>query len=147
MIKLTATMWWQLINFQGLNNRKRKMIQLLAQWAATTIALWASTYIFDGIKFESSEALIVSALLLGIANSLIKPLLIALTLPITFFTFGIFLLVINGAMLLLVSYLVHGFIVSSLGTAILASIVISIISFFIKVALVGNIVVSSTSSH
>lgn len=123
------------------------MIQLLAQWAATTIALWASTYIFDGIKFESSEALIVSALLLGIANSLIKPLLIALTLPITFFTFGIFLLVINGAMLLLVSYLVHGFIVSSLGTAILASIVISIISFFIKVTLVGNVVVSSTSSH
>ena len=147
MIKLTATIWWQLINFQGLNNRKRKMIQLLAQWAATTIALWASTYIFDGIKFESSEALIVSALLLGIANSLIKPLLIALTLPITFFTFGIFLLVINGAMLLLVSYLVHGFIVSSLGTAILASIVISIISFFIKVALVGSVVVSSTSSH
>jgi putative membrane protein len=118
------------------------MIQLLAQWAATTIALWASTYIFSGIKFESAEALIVSALLLGIANSLIKPLLIALTLPITFFTFGI-----NGSMLLLVSYLVKGFIVSSLGTAILASIVISIISFLIKVALVGNVVVSSTSSH
>lgn len=123
------------------------MIQFLAHWAATTIALWASTYIFDGIKFESSEALIVSALLLGIANSLIKPLLIALTLPITFFTFGIFLFVINGAVLLLVSYLVNGFIVSSLGTAILASIVVSMISFFIRVALVGNVVVSNTSTH
>lgn len=123
------------------------MIQFLAHWAATTIALWASTYIFDGIKFESSEALIVSALLLGIANSLIKPLLIALTLPITFLTFGIFLFVINGAVLLLVSYLVNGFIVSSLGTAILASIVVSMISFFIRVALVGNVVVSNTSTH
>ena len=147
MIKLTATIWWQLINFQGLNNRKIHMIQFLAHWAATTIALWASTYIFDGIKFESSEALIVSALLLGIANSLIKPLLIALTLPITFLTFGIFLFVINGAVLLLVSYLVNGFIVSSLGTAILASIVVSMISFFIRVALVGNVVVSNTSTH
>ena len=122
------------------------MITFLAQWVATTIALWASAYMFNGIKFESAGALIVSALLLGFANSLIKPLLIVLTLPITFFTFGIFLLVINGAVLLLVSYLVKGFIVSSLGTAILASIAVSLISFLIRIALVGDVVVTSTSS-
>ncbi|MFZ9643071.1 MAG: phage holin family protein [Candidatus Methylopumilus sp.] len=122
------------------------MITFLAQWVATTIALWASAYMFNGIKFESLGALIVSALLLGFANSLIKPLLIVLTLPITFFTFGIFLLVINGAVLLLVSYLVKGFIVSSLGTAILASIAVSLISFLIRIALVGDVVVTSTSS-
>ena len=122
------------------------MIQFLAQWVATTIALWASSYMFNGIKFESAGALIVSALLLGFANSLIKPLLIIFTLPITFFTFGIFLLVINGAVLLLVSSLVKGFIVSSLGTAIMASIVISIISFLIRIALIGDVVVSSTTN-
>lgn len=122
------------------------MIQFLAQWVATTIALWASSYMFNGIKFESAGALIVSALLLGFANSLIKPLLIIFTVPITFFTFGIFLLVINGAVLLLVSSLVKGFIVSSLGTAIMASIVISIISFLIRIALIGDVVVSSTTN-
>jgi putative membrane protein len=101
---------------------------------------------FSGVKFESAGALIVSALLLGFANTLIKPLLIALTLPITFFTFGIFLLVINGTVLMLVSSLVKGFMVSSLGTAIIASIVISIISFLIKIALIGDFVVSTTSN-
>ena len=123
-----------------------QMTQFLAQWAATTIALWATSHMFAGVKFESAGALVVSALLLGFANILIKPLLVLLTLPITFLTFGIFLLVINGAVLMLVSYLVKGFYVSSLGTAILASIVTSIISFLIKTALVGEIVISSTSS-
>ncbi len=122
------------------------MMPFLAQWAATTIALWASSYMFSGVKFESAGALIVSALLLGFANTLIKPLLVLLTLPITFFTFGIFLLVINGAVLMLVSSLVKGFVVSSLGTAIIASIVISIISFLIKIALIGDFVVSTTSN-
>ena len=123
-----------------------QLISFLAQWAATTIALWASSYMFSGIKFDSAGALAVSALLLGIANSLVKPLLILLTLPITFFTLGIFLLVINGAVLMFVSYLVKGFSISGLGTAIWASIVISIISFIIKTALIGEVVVSSSSS-
>lgn len=121
-------------------------IYFLAQWAATTIALWASSYMFSGIKFDSVGALAVSALLLGIANILVKPLLILLTLPITFFTLGIFLLVINGLVLMLVSYLVTGFHISGLGTAIWASIVISIISFIIKTALIGEVVISSSSS-
>ena len=121
-------------------------INFLAQWAATTIALWASSYMFNGIKFDSAGALAVSALLLGIANSLVKPLLILLTLPITFFTFGLFLLVINGSVLMLVSYLVKGFYIASLGTAISASIVISIISFLIKTALVGEVLISNSSN-
>ena len=122
------------------------LIYFLAQWASTTIALWASSYMFNGIKFNSFGALAVSALLLGIANSLVKPLLILLTLPITFFTLGVFLLVINGVVLMLVSYLVKGFYISGLVTAIWASIVVSIISFIIKTTLVGEVVVSSSST-
>lgn len=118
----------------------------MAQWAATTIALWASSYVFSGIKFETFGSLAVSALLLGFANTLIKPLLVVLTLPITFFTLGIFLLVINGSVLMLVSYLVKGFYISGFATAIWASILISIISFLIKTALMGEIVVSSSSN-
>lgn len=129
-----------------LGDSTMQLINFLAQWAATTIALWASSYVFDGVKFDSAGALAVSALLLGIANSLVKPLLILLTLPITFFTLGIFLLVINGAVLMLVSYLVNGFHISGLGTAIWASIVISIISFIIKTALIGEVIISSSSS-
>ena len=70
----------------------------------------------------------VSALLLGFANTVVKPLLIVLTLPLTLLTFGLFLLVINALMILLVSALVKGFRVSGFWTAFFASIFISLLS-------------------
>ena len=79
----------------------------------------------------------VSALLLGLANAVVKPLLIVLTLPLTLLTFGLFLLVINALMILLVSALVRGFKVSGFWTAFFASIFISLLSIAIG-ALVGG---------
>ena len=80
----------------------------LLHWAITAIALWVASLLFQGIRFSSTASLIVSALLLGFANAIVKPLLIVLTLPLTFLTFGLFLLVINALMLLLVALLVSG---------------------------------------
>ncbi len=114
----------------------------LLHWGITAISLWVASRIFRGIKFTSTWSLIVSALLLGFANAIVKPLLIVLTLPLTFLTFGLFLLVINALMILLVSSLVSGFKVSSFWTAFFASIFVSVLSF-----LMGAFVISDSPSR
>lgn len=111
------------------------LIPFLIHWAITALSLWAASYVFAGIKFTDTSSLIVSALLLGLANSLVRPILIFLTLPLTLVTLGLFLLVINALMVLLVSALVPGFRVSSFWTAFFASIFISILSFLLSVFL------------
>jgi len=121
------------------------MTYFFAQWLATAIALWASSFIFSGISFQSTSALLFSALCLGFANAIFKPILIALTLPLTFFTFGFFLLVINALVLLLISSIIKGFTINSFGTAFFASIFISIISLFVNSALIGDFVFTSYS--
>ena len=100
-------------------------------WGITAVSLWVASHIFQGIRFSDTSSLIVSALLLGFANAIVKPLLIVLTLPLTFLTFGLFLLVINALMILLVSSLVKGFRVASFWTAFFASIFVSLLSFLI----------------
>ncbi|ARU30244.1 hypothetical protein CAP31_00150 [Sulfuriferula sp. AH1] len=107
-------------------------------WGIMALSLWVASYVFSDIKFANASSLIISALLLGFANAIIKPLLIILTLPLTLVTFGLFLLVINALMILLVSSLVRGFSVSGFWTALFASIFISIISFLIGLFLIGG---------
>ena len=107
-------------------------------WTLTAISLWVASHIFRGIKFTSSGALVVAALLLGFANALVRPVLIFLTLPLTIVTLGLFLLVINGLMLLLVAKLVNGFKVTGLWTAIFASIFISLLSMLLA-SLLGDV--------
>jgi putative membrane protein len=94
--------------------------------------------LFRGIRFANTFSLIVSALLLGFANAIVRPLLILLTLPLTLVTLGFFLLVINALMLLLVSALVRGFTISGFWTAFFASIFITLLSFLIEVMLAGG---------
>jgi len=114
----------------------------LLHWGITSIALWVASHVFRGIRFSDFFALLVAALLLGFANAVVKPLLIVLTLPLTFLTFGLFLLVINALMIQLVSALVKGFQVSSFGTAFVASIFISLFSFMLQV-----FVLAGSSTH
>lgn len=102
----------------------------LIHWAITALSLWAASRIFDGIRFGQTSDLVVAALLLGFANAMVKPILIVLTFPLTLLTFGLFLLVINALMIMLVSSLVRGFTVSSFWTAFFASIFISLLSAF-----------------
>ncbi|MGJ7581943.1 phage holin family protein [Variovorax sp. RHLX14] len=115
----------------------QNLTPFLVHWAITALALWAASFLFRGIKFDSTGALAIAALLLGFANAVVKPLLIVLTLPLTLLTFGLFLLVINALMILLVSALVRGFRVSGFWTALFASIFISLLSIAIG-SLVGG---------
>lgn len=103
-------------------------MQFMIQWGITSISLWVASHIFGGIKFSSTSALVVSALLLGFANAVLRPLLLILTFPLTLLTLGLFVLVINALMLQLVSSLVKGFTVSGFWTAFWASIFISVMS-------------------
>ena len=89
-------------------------------------------HIFSGMKFADGGSLLIAALLLGFANAVVKPLLILFTLPLTIVTMGLFLLVVNALMLMLVSAVVSGFTISGFWTAFFASIFISIFSLFVS---------------
>lgn len=114
------------------------LVPFLIHWAITALSLWAASYVFAGLKFTDTSSLIVSALLLGLANGLVRPVLVFLTFPLTLVTLGFFLLVINALMILLVSSMVEGFRVSGFWTAFFASIFISVLSFLLSVFLEGG---------
>lgn len=107
------------------------MMAFLAHWGVTSLSLWVASLLFHGISFASKKSLFISALLLGLVNAVVRPVIIILTIPLTLITFGFFLLVINALMMLLVSTLVPGFKVSGFWTAFFASIVVTIISLMV----------------
>lgn len=92
------------------------------------VTLIIVSWILPGFHVQSFGAAVIAALVLGIVNAIVRPVLIVLTFPITIVTLGIFLLVINAFMYLLVSAVVPGFHVQGLLTAIIGSIVTSIVS-------------------
>ncbi len=93
-----------------------------------TLSVFAVAYGLDGVEIDKFTTAIWVALALGVLNALVKPLLILLTLPFTLFTMGLFLLIINGLVVVLADYWVDGFSLESFGTAILFSILISLTS-------------------
>src|SRR5687767_12224468 len=88
------------------------MIGFLVQAALTAVGLWLADLILPGITITNTTTLIIAALLLGVINAFVRPILVLLTLPITIITLGLFLLVINGLMVGLVALVLSGFVVS-----------------------------------
>jgi putative membrane protein len=93
------------------------------------IGLWLASKIVPGVEFNSTGTLIAAALLLGIVNAFVRPIIVILTLPITLLTLGLFLLVINALMILLVAWFLPGFMVAGFWSAIGAAIVVSLTSW------------------
>ena len=110
----------------------------LLNWALMTLLLWVASHVFKGITYSSPGALWVAALLLGLVNAVVRPILIVLTLPLTLITFGLFLLVINALMMLLVSAVVKGFEVKGFWTAFFAGILIAVLGILLDAALFGG---------
>lgn len=108
------------------------------QWAVTALSLWLASHVFKGVRFASTSSLVWSALLLGFVNAVLRPILIVLTLPLTLFSFGLFLLVINALLLMLVSRLIKGFSLSGFWTALFASIFITVLGLVIGLLLFGG---------
>ncbi len=100
--------------------------RFLMKFLVTSAALLVVVKISPWAEIEGMVPLVVAALLLGIFNSILRPLLIILTLPINIISLGLFIFVINGLILFLISNLVPGFHLSGLGPAILTSILVSI---------------------
>lgn len=107
---------------------KRFLLKLVVTCASMLVVV----KILPWAEVEDPISLIVAALLLGIFNSIFRPLLIILTLPINIISFGLFILVINGLILYMISALVPGFEIANFGSAILASLMISIASWAIN---------------
>ena len=108
------------------------MRAFLLRFIINILALGAADWLVNGIYVESYGALIWTAIVVGILNALIKPIIFILTLPLTIFTLGLFTFVINGFILWLAGELVSGFHVESLGAGILGAIVVSIVSIFMN---------------
>jgi putative membrane protein len=102
------------------------MIGFIIRALVSAAGLWIASKIVPGIGYSSVGSLLAAAFLLGIANAIVRPILVILTLPITLVTLGLFLLVINGLMLELVAVFLHGFHVHGLWAAILGSIVVGL---------------------
>jgi putative membrane protein len=113
------------------------MLGLLIRWALSALALVLTTKIVPGIAVDSFGTLLIAALVLGLVNAIVRPILILFTLPLTFLTLGLFLLVVNAITFGLAAWFVPGFGVSGFWAALFGSIVMSLIasvlSMFIKV--------------
>lgn len=105
--------------------------------AIVALGLWLATRILAGLDFDAPGTLLAAALLLGIVNAIIRPIAVILTLPLTLLTLGLFLIVINAAMLALVALLLSGFQISGFWTAVGASLIVSVTSW-IASGLIGN---------
>ena len=105
------------------------MIGFVIRLAITSLGLWLAQQVVPGIRIDSTETLVAAALLLGIVNAVVRPLAVLFTLPITVLTLGLFLLVVNAAMLGLVAALLGGFHVAGFGAALLGSLVVSLTSW------------------
>ena len=114
------------------------MRHFVFRWAITTIAVMIAASILRGIRYDTPGALILAALLLGILNAFIRPILLILSAPLILLTLGLFILVVNGLMLYWVQGLVGGFHVDSFGSAFWGAILISIISWALSAFFRGS---------
>ena len=105
---------------------------LLLKWLLMTLSIGIAAYLLPGITVNGFFSALLVALFLGIINTLVRPLLILITLPITILTLGLFTFVINAVLVLLASRVIHGFEVRGFWTAMLFSIVLSIIQYILN---------------
>jgi putative membrane protein len=97
--------------------------------AIAALGLWLATEWVDGIHVASPTTLILAALLLGVVNAIVKPVAVILTLPLTLVTLGLFLLVVNAAMLGLVAAFLPGMSVAGFWPALWAALIVSVVSW------------------
>jgi putative membrane protein len=112
------------------------LLRFLVFWGVNTLSLWVAAALFDGISFLTVQSLFIAGLMLGIVNTFLRPALVILTLPLSILTLGLFVLVINALMLLLVAWLVPGFVVAGFWSGFLVAIFVSIFSFIVN-SLIG----------
>ena len=106
-------------------------MNLIIRLLLNAVAVVILAYVLNGVSVDGYLTAIIVAAVLSILNLLVKPILVILTLPITIVTLGLFLLVINALIILLADKLIDGFAVSSFWTALLFSILLSILQWLL----------------
>ena len=114
------------------------MLMLLARWVVNAAALLLVAYLYPGVHVESFFAALIAALVLGLVNAVIRPILVILTFPVTLLTLGLFLFVINAVLFWLVANLVQGFAVNGFVAALIGSILYSVITLISSWILFGG---------
>lgn len=105
------------------------MIGFLLRFAIVALGLWVASKIVPGIVIADTGTLILAAVLLGLANAVVRPVLVILTLPLTVVTLGLFLIVINAAMIGLAAYFLDGFQVRDFVAAVLCWLVVTVVGW------------------
>ena len=113
-------------------------MRLVVTWLVNALALLALPYIFTSIHVDNFVTALVAALILGLINTLVRPVLVLLTLPVTLVTLGLFIFVINGLLFWLVGSFVDGFTVSGFWAGVFGAIVFSLISWILSALLLGS---------
>jgi putative membrane protein len=116
------------MNPDGSNSGGQRLWGLAMRWLMLTLAVWVAVNVVSGVRCDDVPSLLAAALVLGLLNSLVKPLLVLISLPFVVLTFGIFLLFINAFLLMLAAKLVKGFHVDGFWSAMGASLIISLLS-------------------
>jgi putative membrane protein len=111
---------------------------LLLVWLINALALLALPYLVPSVQVDSFATALVAALLLGFVNTIIRPVLVLLTLPVTVVTLGLFIFVINGLLFWFVASFVKGFSVAGFWSAVLGAIVYALISFAASTLVFGH---------
>jgi len=111
---------------------------LLIVWLINALALLALPYVVPSVQVDSVYTALIAALLLGLVNTLIRPFVVLLTLPVTVLTLGLFVFVINGLLFWFVASFVKGFSVAGFGSAVLGAIVYALISWAASALVFGH---------
>ena len=110
-------------------------MKILVRWMLLAAALLLVAHLYSGVTVQSFTSALIAALVLGLFNTLLRPLLVLLTLPVTLITLGLFLFVINAAMFYAAAYVMDGFKVSGFGAALIGSLLYSLCGMVIDVAM------------
>ena len=108
------------------------MIRLVLVWLINTVALVAVAYLMPSVTVSSFGAALIAALVLGLINAFVRPLLVLLTLPVTILTLGLFIFVLNGLLFWAVAEWVEGFAVGGFWSGVLGAILFSLVSWLLS---------------
>jgi putative membrane protein len=120
------------------NTPKELAMTVLLTWVINALALLIITYLVPSIHIRSFGTALIVALVLGLINALLRPVLLILTLPVTILTLGLFILVVNALCFWLAASLLKGFEVSGFWSAFFGSILYSIVSWLLSALIFGN---------
>ncbi|MFZ4287274.1 phage holin family protein [Variovorax sp. HJSM1_2] len=110
-------------------------MKLILKWVLSAVALMVVAYVYSGVVVASFTSALIAALVLGLLNTIVRPVLVLLTLPVTLVTLGLFLFVVNALMFWSASGLLNGFHVQSFTAALIGSLIYSVLGILIDAVL------------